>query len=88
LHDPAVARALEHHPVLHLLHLEQLFGVDDHPRGVDQPGQLDLPPLDRPGLERLRLGQVLDVADEQPVLLRDPLAGEQANRRREDERRL
>jgi hypothetical protein len=83
LHDPAVARALEHHPVLHLLHLEQLFGVDDHPRGVDQPGQLDLPPLDR-----LRLGQVLDVADEQPVLVRDPLAGEQADRRRQDERRL
>ena len=83
----AVARALEHHLAIDLLHSTQGLGADDHALGLDESDQLDLPAIERHGIERERRVQVLAVADEQGALVRDALSGEQLHWSLQNERR-
>ena len=83
----AVARALEHHLAIDLLHSTQGLGADDHALGRDESDQLDLPASERHGIERERRVQVLAVADEQGALVRDALSGEQLHWSLQNKRR-
>lgn len=73
---PAVARALEHHLVFDLLHLEQVFSTNDDSRRIDQPNQLDLPAREWQRFHGHSLGHVLDIADEQDLFVRYTIFGE------------
>jgi hypothetical protein len=78
---PAIARALKDHLVFDLLHLEQLFDMNEDAKRFNQPDQFCFPAFCRQGFHGQTLRQVLDIADEEILFVGDTSSGKQSHGR-------